>query len=519
MGCLPSRGTMNRRWSWSATAQATTGRCRAHLATGGKLEPIFQNSGFYDSLGQMYAMLSSTQGGWPVLSCEGRFMGASAWGNMDRLTNPYYAALRSVFHYDADGLVYLNRSLANWAAGGHKNPYTRRLSEVLGPPIPLDKMWHPDAILKVEDIEHAPITRDRVDKAAAVQLVFEDGLFHIVGHLIRKTKSPRLVLSGGTALNCVANMRLMEHFDEKWFERYTGLKNTRLHLWIPPVPNDEGVASGAAINFAMKAGVPVGKPGSKLTNPFLCGLPPTRDEIQSALDAAPDIGFEQLPNVNEVEGRLHVADMLGEIISRNGVIGIFQGAAETGPRALGHRSFLANPANPDTLKVLNSLVKFREVIRPLAPMSTLKSALEFFELSPGGSDDNYNSYNYMILTAPAKPRAYEVIPAVIHHDGTSRVQIVRPDVDPFCHAYLEALGRRIGAEVSVNTSLNVGAPIAQTPEQALETIRRSAGMHGLLMIAADGTCWMAWHNIRTSHKDEGETIRRFMSEYSGAVGA
>jgi carbamoyltransferase len=493
------------------------GSISVHVAQETRIEKLYQNKGFWDSLGQMYGVLSSTQGGWPFLSSEGRFMGASAWGNMNRLTNPYYSALRDVFHYGPNGEIRLNRSLTNWAAGGFKRPYTNRLSEILGPPIPLDKMWHPDAVLRVEDIEHAPITRDRVDKAAAVQLVFEDALFHIVGHYLRKTKSRRIVLSGGTALNCVANMRVLEHFNEAWYERYTGLKDTRLHMWVPPVPNDEGVAAGAAICFAMQAGAPVGKPKGMLRSAFLCGLAPTTAEIQSALRSAPDIGHVPLGNVSDPEERLQVAELLAQIISENGVVGIFQGAAETGPRALGHRSILANPANRHTLKVLNSLVKFREVIRPLAPMATLKSALEFFELSPGGSDDDYNAYNYMILTAPAKPRAYEVVPAVIHFDGTSRVQIVRPDVDPFCHAYLEALGRRIGAEVSVNTSLNVGSPIAQTPEQAIETIRRSAGMHGLLMIGDDGQAFMTWHNVRTEHKDEGARIRQWVAEYGPAL--
>ena len=107
-----------------------------------------------------------------------------------------------------------------------------------------------------------------------------------------------------------------------------------------------------------------------------------------------------------------------------------------------------------------------------------KAWFEEFALSPGASDDDYNAYNYMILTAMARPESYNVIPAVIHKDGTARVQIVRQEIDPLTHAYLKAMGRRVGVEVSVNTSLNVGSPIAQTPQQAIETLRRMARWSG-----------------------------------------
>jgi carbamoyltransferase len=200
------------------------------------------------------------------------------------------------------------------------------------------------------------------------------------------------------------------------------------------------------------------------------------------------------------------------IVSRDGVIGIFQGKAETGPRALGHRSILANPANPNTLDTLNRLVKFRERIRPLAPMATLEAAKAWFELSPGAADDEYNAYNYMVLTCRAKPAARERLPAVVHHDGTSRVQIVREHIDPLTHAYLRAMGRRIGAEVSVNTSLNVGAPIAQTPVQALETLKKSRGMHGLFLIAEGGDAYVAWHEVDRAPKDGGRTLLRWIDE-------
>ena len=171
--------------------------------------------------------------------------------------------------------------------------------------------------------------------------------------------------------------------------------------------------------------------------------------------------------------REQVADLLAHALAEDRIIGLYQGASETGPRALGHRSILANPCNPETRRLLNERVKHRELIRPLAPMLTRAAAEQLFHLQPGAAADDYNAYNYMVLTARARPEARELIPAVIHHDGTGRLQIVRPEVDPFCHEFLLAMGRRVGVEASVNTSLNVGAPIAHTPEQAVTTLKRA----------------------------------------------
>jgi len=486
------------------------GAISMYLARSGQLELLWKNDNFWDSLGMMYGVISSSQGGWPLMSSEGRYMGAAAWGNADRATNPYYARLREVLVLAPRGQVLLNRSLANWHRGGCARPYTPRLTQILGEPILPRDMWNPDAVLRVEDIQHVPITVERVDKAAAVQLVFEDALFHIVEHLVRLTRSSRLVLTGGSALNCVANMRLMERFDESWYRGNLGMEHTTLHLWVPPVPGDAGVAVGAAYHFACLAGA---RPGAALQHAFYCGMAPTRTEIENALRVVPEIGHRRVGNIATAIERRRVADLLAHIVSRNGVVGIFQGAAETGPRALGHRSILANPANASTRDTLNRLVKFRELVRPLAPMATLEAARQWFDLLPGAADGDYNAHNYMVLTCRAKAAAHAAIPAVIHHDGTCRVQIVREHLDPFMHAYLKAMGTRVGAEVSVNTSLNVGAPIAQTPAQALETLRKSKGMHGLFMIADEGDVYVAWHDVEQAPKDAGRTLLGWIAQW------
>jgi carbamoyltransferase len=229
-----------------------------------------------------------------------------------------------------------------------------------------------------------------------------------------------------------------------------------------------------------------------MSHAFYCGAPPRHDDIAAALGAA-DIASQRIGTVSTPQGRDAVADLMAYMVAQGGVIALCQGAAETGPRALGHRSILANPCDPDVRERLNQRVKYREAIRPLAPMATLEAARQYFDLAEGASDGNYNAYNYMVLTARSRSHARAKIPAVIHADDTGRVQIVRAEDDLLTYAYLKALGRHIGVEISVNTSFNVAGPIAQTPRHAIETLRRSKGLDVVLLVAEEGTVFAAWH--------------------------
>ena len=457
------------------------GAISLYHAKAGEVTCLRQNESTTDSLGYLYGYISSTQGGWSFLSSEGRYMGAAAWGNSCRVTNSYYKRLRQILYFGAAGEVHVNRAMINWHIKSHTDPYGPSLTDILGPAIKPEKTWNPDRVLSVEDIEHSPITQDRVDKAQALQLVFEDGLFHIVEHLIRKTGASKLVLTGGTALNCVATMRLTEHFNRDYFRRYLN-KDATLEVWVPPIPNDAGVALGAAIHFAAENGA---RPRSRLETPYICGRAAPTAEIQNACAQA-SVKADYIGNIKQKSVLMQLAEFMADIVSQDGVVGLYQGAAETGPRALGNRSILANPRNVKTLENLNDKVKFRERVRPLAPMVTREQADKYFELSEGCAARDFDAYNYMVLTTRAKPVAKREIPAVVHADGTSRIQIVRRTDNELVYEYLNAMGRLNGAEVSVNTSLNVGSPIAQTAAQALETLRRAKGMDYLVMVSKEG---------------------------------
>ena len=447
------------------------GSISLYVCRQGEMTRVSCNDSVFDSLGIYYSVLSSTQGGWTWLSSEGRYMGAAAYGDGNRATNRYYAGLKSIFELRPDGEVRLNRELATWPRNIHR-PYSPDLERILGAPIPMSEMWNPDAMLRVEDIHHREDTQDRLDKAAATQMVFEDALIHIVDHFIRASGSRRLIVTGGIGLNAVGNMRLLDHFDG-------------LHLWVPPTPNDSGVAMGAAYMGAYLAGA---RSARRIDHAFYCGMAPRDADIRAALDDTKDIAWMSLGRA-EPEA---VADFMAYMTAQDGIFALYQGAAETGPRALGHRSILANPCNPKTRENLNARVKYREAIRPLAPMLTLEAAKQFFELAEGANDDSYNAYNYMVLTARARPEAQGAIPSVIHADGTGRLQIVRANTDPLTHAYLRSLGRRIGAEVAVNTSFNVAGPIAQTPQQAIATLLRAKGLDGVIMRSDSGAFYAVW---------------------------
>jgi carbamoyltransferase len=316
------------------------GSISLYAVENGAMRRLYCNDSMFDSLGAFYSVISSTQGGWTWLSSEGRYMGAAAWGDMDRATNPYYARLRDVLHFGSGGEVRLNRAMANWYCDPFDHPYKQALTDILGEPLRPDQLWNPDTVLRVEDIHHRPDTKDRLDKAAATQLVFEDAMIHVVDHLLRATGANRLVLTGGVALNAVGNMRLLEHFDEAWFAK-SQKRNARLQLWVPPVPGDPGVTIGAAWLFAHRAGAPRGAP---MTHAFYCGTAPERQDIISALEAD-DIASQRIGDISTPEGLDAVADLMAFMVAQSGVIALYQGAAETGPRALGHRSILANPCD------------------------------------------------------------------------------------------------------------------------------------------------------------------------------
>jgi carbamoyltransferase len=276
-------------------------------------------------------------------------------------------------------------------------------------------------------------TADHADLAASVQHRLEEVLFELTGWLHDRTGNRVLTLAGGVALNCVANTRL---FDEGPYD----------DIWVQPAAGDSGTALGGALHVARAEGdLTSAMPGADLGRGW------SDAELEAWLTTA-RVAFERPADV---------AEEVARCLADNGVVAWFQGRSEYGPRALGRRSLLAHPGHEKNLERLND-VKGREQFRPVAPMCLAERASRIFSRGPLPS-------RYMLFVHDVAREWRDRIPAVVHVDGTSRVQTVHADDDPLLHRMIEGFERRTGLPVVINTSLNTaGRPMVDDPRDALE---------------------------------------------------
>jgi len=280
--------------------------------------------------------------------------------------------------------------------------------------------------------ESDPFLQVHADLAAGIQTRVEEMLLELAQWLHARTGDDVLTMAGGVALNCVANARLAREGPFKT-------------VWVQPASGDAGTALGAALYTAHRLGDRVQPVATAAL-----GRAWSEGELERWLtDAA--IAFERPHSI---------ADATAQIIADDGIVAWFQGQSEYGPRALGHRSLLANPKYGNNLERLNN-IKGREQFRPVAPMVLESRAHEIFEgqlPSP-----------YMLFTHRVKNAWRDKIPAVVHVDGTARVQTVDNRDEPLVAQMLEAVAERTGVPVVVNTSLNTaGRPMVDAPRDALE---------------------------------------------------
>jgi len=275
-------------------------------------------------------------------------------------------------------------------------------------------------------------TQRHADLAASVQRRVEEVLLELCDWLHEQTGETRLAMAGGVALNCVANSRLAR---ETAFEQ----------IWVQPAAGDSGTALGAATHLSEE----LGAAPAPLQSAAL-GRGWSDEEIEARLRSAA-VPFERCDDV---------AAAVAERLAANGVVAWYQGRSEWGPRALGHRSLLADPRDPENLERLNE-IKGREQFRPVAPMVLERRAAELFS-GPFPSP-------YMLFTHEVDERWADQIPAAVHVDGTARIQTVDPSVEPLVGRMLDEFERRTGVPVVINTSLNTaGRPMVDDPRDALE---------------------------------------------------
>jgi len=286
------------------------------------------------------------------------------------------------------------------------------------------------------------ITDTHRDAAAALQDCLDKVMLHICGHFAAATGLRRLALTGGVALNCTANGRLMRSglFDE---------------IYVQPAAGDDGTALGAALFRASQAGK---VQNVRLPTPFY-GPAPAMGEIEAALAQ-----FESIIEVRRYETTAEACHEAARLIAEGRVIAWYRGRMEFGPRALGHRSILADPGRPEMRDRINAIVKMREAFRPFAPAVTLEQVDVWFDVSP------MTELPYMTTIVDVREEHRSQLPAITHINGSARVQTVSSKDNREFHTLLQAVGRITGREMVLNTSFNVkGQPIVNTPQEALST--------------------------------------------------
>jgi carbamoyltransferase len=298
-----------------------------------------------------------------------------------------------------------------------------------------DKPWFVERDL---NWEASPSMAHWEDLAWRVQDDTENVLVARAKWLREKTGAKNLCMAGGVALNCVANGRIA---------REAGFEN----VWIQPAAGDDGVAIGCAYygHLAVQK-----QPRKYVMDHAFTGVAYTDERVRA------DAG-KRLVRLQATSRRSDdICAETAQLLSQGHVIGWFQGRSEFGPRALGNRSILADPRTPEMKDKLNKQVKHRQAFRPFAPVVLAERADEIFE--------SHRDSPYMLLAEAVRPEWRDRIPAIVHVDGTARVQTIREDQNGPLYRLIKAFDALTGVPVLLNTSFNVkGEPIVETPEDAI----------------------------------------------------
>jgi carbamoyltransferase len=285
-----------------------------------------------------------------------------------------------------------------------------------------------------------PLLRERYQNlAASVQVALEQALLMLVGRLKERTTCRELCYAGGVALNSVANERIIR---ESGFEK----------VYIMPAAEDSGVSIGAAYYGLMHLTAEL--PRRRLSLDAM-GRAYDSDQIRTSIENAPFVVAERVPDV--------VVATVDRLIEGE-IGGWFQGRSELGPRALGSRSIICDPRPAEAKERLNARVKRREMFRPFAPFLPLDDVADWFEVGEVSHESPF-----MLRVLPFRSERAALVPAVVHADGTGRVQTVTRENGLF-YDLTQEFERRTGVPVLLNTSFNVaGEPIVETPDDALWT--------------------------------------------------
>lgn len=286
-----------------------------------------------------------------------------------------------------------------------------------------------------------PMTSRHDNIAKSLQVVTEEIIMHLLNRLHAKTRSENVCMTGGVAMNSVANGKITSQ---------TPFKN----VYIPAGAADNGTSFGAAFyvwNHLLK------KPRTFVQDHAYWGCSSTNDEAIAAAKAA-GVPYELLDQEALV-------DRTTDLMINGNVVGWFQGAMEFGARALGNRTLLADPRRTDMRDIINLRIKFREKFRPFAPSILEEHVGEWFEID--------EPTPYMEKVFPIRKEKHAIIPAVTHVDGSGRLQTVSKRSNPLYHRLISRFHEKTGVPIVLNTSLNENEPIVRTPAEAISCFLRT----------------------------------------------
>ncbi|NKB28866.1 MAG: carbamoyltransferase [Rhodobacteraceae bacterium] len=412
-------------------ASAMVARCE-----GNRIE-VCQRAMLPHSLGHFYTALSQFIG-FDRFGEEYKVMGLAPYGE-DRFARE----IEQILPCGGRELVQVAEGALKPAANLNASLYFTRISDLFGPP------RH----------RNDPITQREKDIARSVQLRFEAAALHLFGRAHDLIPTARLALAGGCGLNGVMNARIPRDTE------FTA-------VFHQPASADDGTALGAALHCWH---VGLGRTERFRMQHAFWGPEYSDAEIRAAIDQA-GLRAEQMPSPAAA------AERAADLIADGAVIGWYQGRSEWGPRALGNRSILANPAAADMKATINARIKRRESFRPFAPSVLAEDAAEYFE-QPTTSP-------FMMHVVRFRRKWRDRFPAVTHVDGTGRLHTVDATTNPLFHHLIRAVKSRTGHGMVLNTSFNENEPIVDRPEQAIACYLRTdldalvLGRHVLVKRAA-----------------------------------
>ena len=393
---------------------------------------VFNRIEYPHSIGLFYGTFTEFLG-YRINNDEWKVMALGALSNDEKQKHDYYKKLSSLVILKGQGKYEIDLNFFKYFMPDQKGFFSDALIELIGKP----------------RMPNQPLSEEHYALAYAVQKVTEDTLVYILDYLYKKTNTKNLTVSGGVFMNSLFNGKIKE--------------NTKFdNIFISSCPDDIGNSIGAAMYLYNHI---LGKKRKYTQKHNYYGPGFSNDEIEKHLIKY-KINYKYEENISKYAAQL---------ISDGFILGWFQGKMEFGERALGNRSILADPRNDKIKDKVNAAVKYREHYRPFAPAILKEYAQEYFDI-PDGVEVPFMEQVYFV-----KEEKRKEMPAVVHYDGTGRLQTVRKEHNKLFHDLITEFHKITHLPVLLNTSFNLnGEPIVCSPKDAIRTFY-SCGLDYLIM--------------------------------------